>query len=147
VFVGFEDLQPTDECNGSHVVIAIIHQGYMALETIDVMFEALSSLHLDHEEVIDVLLELPLGGILVIEGLLYLFETLERVPQEIVEPIIGGAFEIGWKHTAQEEVIVKVDCHLVLIPPEVLDGIGRPKVSLEIQYYELLGKVVRGDFL
>jgi len=40
------------------------------------MFDALSGLHLDHE-VFVVLLKLPSGSVLVIEGLLHLFETPE----------------------------------------------------------------------
>ena len=39
------------------------------------MFEALSELHLDHEEMIVVLLELPLKSVLVIEDLLHVFKT------------------------------------------------------------------------
>ena len=42
------------------------------------MFEALSKLYLNHDEVIAVILKLMLGSVLVIEGMLYLFETLER---------------------------------------------------------------------
>ena len=41
------------------------------------MFEALSELHFDREEVIVVLLKLLSGSILVIESLLHLFETLK----------------------------------------------------------------------
>ena len=78
VFVeGVRDLQTTDECNGSYVVIVIIHQIHWALKIIDLIFEALSGLHLDREEVIVVLLKFPLGSILVIEGMLHLFETPE----------------------------------------------------------------------
>ena len=51
VFVGVGDLQPTDErCSDSHVVIIVIHQSHLALKTTDLMFQALSGLHLDHEE-------------------------------------------------------------------------------------------------
>ena len=74
-FVGVGDLQPTDERRGKHVVIAVIHQGHLALKIIDVMFEALFGFHLDHEEVIVILLKLPSESILVIESLLHLFET------------------------------------------------------------------------
>ena len=70
------DLQYTDECN-NHLIIAVIHQHHLALEITDVMFEVLSGLHLDREEVIPILLKLPLESVLVIEGILHLFETLE----------------------------------------------------------------------
>ena len=70
-----EDLQPTDEHSGSHIIIAFIHHDHLTLEITDVMFESLSRLYLDHEEVIVVILNLPLRSLLVIKGLLYLFET------------------------------------------------------------------------
>jgi len=41
------------------------------------MFEALSELQLDRGEVIIVLLKLPSRSVLVIEGMLHLFKTLE----------------------------------------------------------------------
>ena len=72
VFVeGVGDLQPTDEHSGSHIIIAVIHQDQLMLEITDIMFEALSGLHLHRKEVIIVLLKLSLGSILVIEGLLH----------------------------------------------------------------------------
>jgi len=69
------------------------------------------------------------------------------VPRERVEPVVSGAFETGWEHATQEEVIVRVDRHLVLVLPEVLDEIGDPRVALEDWHYELFGDAVRGDFL
>ena len=48
-------MQPTDERSDSHIVIAVIYQGHLVLKT-DVMFEALSGLHLDCEKVVNVLL-------------------------------------------------------------------------------------------
>jgi len=42
---------------------------------------------------------------------------------------------------------MRVDCHLVLVLSEVLDGIGRPRVALEVWHYELCEEMVRGDFL
>jgi len=68
------DLQPAGERNSNHIIIAVIHQGHLALEIIDIMFEVLSGLHLNRDEVIVVLLKLPSGSILVIESLLHLFE-------------------------------------------------------------------------
>ena len=70
-------MQSTDERSGSHVIIAVIHQGHLALEITDEMFEALFGLHLDREEVIVLLLKLPLGIILVIKCLVHLFKTLK----------------------------------------------------------------------
>jgi len=147
VFVGVGGLQPADERRGSHSVIAIIHQGHQALEITNVMFEALFELHFDCKEVIDVLLKLPSGSVLVIEDLPHLFKAPEQIPRERVEPIVGGTFATGWKHVTQEEVIVRVDSHLVLVLPEMLDGVSGSIVALEARYYELLRETVRGGFL
>ena len=122
-------MQPADERRGSHSVIAIIHQGHQALEITNVMFEALFELHFDCKEVIDVLLKLPSGSVLVIEDLPHLFKAPEQIPRERVELVVGDAFETGWKHVTQEEVIMRVDRHLVLVSSEVLNGIGRPQSS------------------
>ena len=46
----------TDKRDDIHVVIAVIHQSHLALEIIDILFEALPRLHLDGEKVIVVLL-------------------------------------------------------------------------------------------
>ena len=71
------DLQPAGERNSNHIIIAVIHQGHLALEIIDVVFETLPGIHLDREEVIDIFLQLSSGSILVEEGLLHLFKTLK----------------------------------------------------------------------
>jgi len=143
---GVGDLQPTDEYSDNHIIIAVIHQGHLALEITDVMFEALLGLYLDREEVIVVLLRLHPGSILVIECLPHLFETSEYVPRERVKTVIGGDFETGCKHATQNEVIVRVYCHLVLVLPEV-HGINCPRVALEARHHELFREAVRGDFL
>ena len=41
------DLQPTNECRGSHINIAVIDQVYLALKITDIVFETLHGLHLD----------------------------------------------------------------------------------------------------
>jgi len=71
------DLQLTDEHNDSHIIIEVIHQGHLTLKITDEIFEALSGLHLDYEEVIVILLRPPSESVLVIESLFHLFETLE----------------------------------------------------------------------
>ena len=96
------DLQRTDEHSGSHIVIADIHQSYLALEIADILLEALLRLHFDDKEVVVILLELPSGSVLVIKGQLHLLEALERVSWECVEPVVGNAFETGREHATQE---------------------------------------------
>jgi len=144
---GVSDLQPTDEHSGSHIVVGVIHQGYLALKITDIVFEAPSSLHLDCEKVVTILLELPSKRIIVIESMLHLFESPERLSRECIEPVVGNALETGWEHTTQEQVIVKVDHHLVLVLTEVLDGVSRSRVGLEAPYHELHREAVRSDIL
>jgi len=47
----------------------------------------------------------------------------------------------------QQEVIVRVNYHLVLVLQEVLDGIYHPRVVFEAWHHKFLGETVRGDFL
>jgi len=54
--------------NSNHIIIAVIHQVHLALEIIDIKFEALSKLHLDHKEVIAILLKLLSGSVLIDDG-------------------------------------------------------------------------------
>jgi len=53
---GVGDLQPTDERDGSHVVIAVIHHRHLALKIIEILLEALLRLYINVEEVVDVFL-------------------------------------------------------------------------------------------
>jgi len=52
-------------------------QGHLTLEVINIVLEALSEHHLDHEEVIVVFLKLTSRSVLVVEDLPYLFEVLK----------------------------------------------------------------------
>ena len=61
---------------------------------------------------------------MVVERMLDLFEATKILSQEYIEPIIGSTLETRWEHITQEQVIMRVDCHLVLILTEVLDGVG-----------------------
>jgi len=60
-----------------------------------------------------------------------------------VKSVVGGAFETGWEHTSQEEVIMRVDRYLVLVLSEEMNGINRSRVVLEVRHYELFEKTVR----
>ena len=52
------DMQPTDECGNSHVVITVIDQSHLALKITDILLDALPRLYFDDEEVVTVFLEL-----------------------------------------------------------------------------------------
>ena len=77
---------------------------------------------------------------LLVEDPLHLLEALERMPRKRVEPVISGTFETEGANTTQEEVVVKVYFHLVLVLPMVLDGISRFRVVFEAQYHKLFGE-------
>ena len=70
------DLQSTDECCGSHIVVTVIDQSHLALEKTDIVLR-LPGLHFDREEVIAVFLQLSSGSVLVVKGLLHIFKALE----------------------------------------------------------------------
>jgi len=53
----------------------------------------------------------------------------------------------GGEHPAHEEVIVRVDFHLILVVPKMLDRVGRSGVEVEAQHHELPQETVSHDFL
>ena len=57
-----------------------------------------------------------------VEGLLHLLEAPKRLSRECVEPVVGSTFETRSEHTTMEQVVVRVDSHLVLVLTEALDG-------------------------
>jgi len=58
------DLQPANECESSDIFAAIVHLGQLTLEVAIVCIEAVGGSHLDKTEVLIVLLELLVGGVL-----------------------------------------------------------------------------------
>ena len=82
-----------------------------------------------------------------VKGQLHLLNTPERLSRKYIELVISNALETGLEHMTQEQVIVKVDSHLVLELMEVLDGAGHSRVLLEAWHHELLLKAVRSDLL
>ena len=73
---------------------------------------------------------------MIVEGLSYLFDVPERVARKRVEPVIGDPLEIGGKHPAHKEVIVRIDCHLILVVSKMLDGVSHIGVKVEIQHHK-----------
>ena len=47
-----DDLQPTSERDGSHIVIIVIHQSHLVMKITDILLENLPRLHFDGEEVV-----------------------------------------------------------------------------------------------
>ena len=141
------DLQSSDECCSSHVVIVVIHKGHLALEITDIVLEALSGLHFDCEEMIVVPLKFPPGGELVKECICDVMKAPKRVYWERIEIVIGDPFEIGRECLAEEEVVVIVNRHLVLELAVIQEGFGGSQVEVQGRHYELLWEAERGYFL
>jgi len=125
------DLQPSNECSGRYIIIAVIYQSRLALEyslnqSAGVLL-ALFGLHLDRKKVVVVLLQFQSESVLVVKGLLHILKALERLFWESVEPVICSALETGWEHTTQEQVVVRTCLHLVLVLTEVLVESVAPK--------------------
>jgi len=83
----------------------------------------------------------------VLEDLLHLLKASERLSWECVEPVVGSTIQTGWEHMTQEQVVVRVDCYLVLVLTDVLDGVSHSRVALEAQHHKLLWEAVRSGFL
>ena len=58
------DSQPIDECENDDIFIPVVHLGQLTLEVAIVCIEAVGGSHLDKTEVLIVLLELLVGGVL-----------------------------------------------------------------------------------
>jgi len=61
---GVRDLQPVDECTCRDILTTVEDLSQLALEEVDVRFEAITLSHLGGEEVMIVLLDLPARGVL-----------------------------------------------------------------------------------
>ena len=73
------NLHPTYECDGGHVVVAIVYQSHLTLKVTSVLLETFSRFHLNCKEVVVVPPQLPSESILVAEGLSYFFGISERL--------------------------------------------------------------------
>jgi len=74
---GMVGQQSSNERGRSNIAATAINHGHLVLKITDIAFEGLSWLHLDGEEVIDVLKLLP-RGVLIEEGITKFLEALER---------------------------------------------------------------------
>ena len=69
------DLQPINEYSDDYVFIAVVYQSHLALKIVDIVFQALPWFHPNHEEMVDVPLELSPRSELIVEGVNYIIET------------------------------------------------------------------------
>ena len=139
-------MQPTDECCHCNVFIAVLYLRHLALKTTDMVFKALSGLHINGEEVINVVLEFAPGSELTVEGLPHLLEVSNRVARKRVELVEGNPLEAGGENQPHEEVKLRIDRHHILVVPKMLNGIGRSGVEVAALHHELPRKMMGHDF-
>ena len=91
---GVGDLQPIDEGDTGYVLVAVVHQGHLVLEVINVALQTLLSFHLYREEVVAIPLKFPPRSKLVV-CIRYLMEVSERFPRKRVKAVVGDSFDAG----------------------------------------------------
>ena len=79
---------------------AVVNFGQLTLEEVDLCFETIRGSHLDRKEVVIVLLELLLGGVLREKQLSEILEVEDRSWRKRVEPIGNYFLQIGGKDLA-----------------------------------------------
>ena len=92
--------------------------------------------HLDGEDVI-VLLEFASESELIVQGLLHLLKVSKRMAQKRVEPVGGNPLKAGGEHPAHEKVIMRIDSHLILVVPKMMNEISCSAIEVEAQHHEL----------
>ena len=108
-----------------------MHFGQLTLEEADICFETVGGSHLDRKEVVVVLLELLVGGVLRQEQLGEIIEVVDRSWRKRVEPIESYSLLTGGKDPPQDGVASGIDHHLVLILAEMLDQIALIRVTFK----------------
>jgi len=81
------DLQPADECECTYILTTVANLSKLALKVVDVGLEAITMPYLNREELIVVLLGLPVRGILSEKHFGYLLEVVKGIGRQRVEPI------------------------------------------------------------
>ena len=107
------------------------------------MLEALLGLHLDDKEVLAILFEFAIGRELIVEGSPHLLEVSKRVARKRVETVGDDPLKAGRENSTNEEVIMRIDRHLIMVVLKMLDGAGRAGVEVKAQHHELHWETVR----
>ena len=115
-----------------YVLVTVIYQGHLALEVVDVALQTLPGFHLDREELVTVPLKFPPRSKLVEKCISHVMKVPELVPRERVKPVVGDSLEAGWERSAEEKIVVSVNCHFVLILAEMLEGVRGSRVVVEV---------------
>jgi len=70
----------------------------------------------------------------------------ERIPQELIEPVVGDLLEAGWECSAEEEVIVGVHCYLVLVLAQMKEWVRGSRIMIKGWHHKLLWEAEHGHF-
>jgi len=59
--------------------------------------------------------------------------------------VVGDPFEAGWECLAEEEVIMRVECYLVLVLAEMKEWVGDFRIMIKGCHHKLLWEARSGD--
>ena len=76
------DLQPTDECSGGFIFIAVVYQSHLGLEIVDIVLRALPWFHPNREQMVIVPLDLSSRSELFVDGVGYIIKTPKKFLSE-----------------------------------------------------------------
>ena len=48
----------------------------------------------------------------------------EQIPRERIKLVVGNPLEAGWEYSVEKEVIMGINCHLILILTEIKEWVG-----------------------
>ena len=111
-----------------------------------IVLQAHPTFHLDCDEVAVIPLKFSPRSKLVVKRIGYFMKILERIPQERIKPVVGDPLEAGCGCSA-EEVIMGIDCHLILALAEMKEWVGGSRVVIKGRHHKFLRQAERGDFL
>jgi len=115
------------------------------LKIVNIILLALPDFHLYCKEVVVVSLKFPQGSKLVKKCLVHLTKISERIPWERIELVVGDRLEAGWECLIEEEVIVGVNRHLILVLAEMKEWVESSRIVIKRQYHKLLWEAERGN--
>ena len=134
------DSQPADECESGDIFVAVVHFDQLTLEEADVHLETVGKSHLDEKEVVIVLLELLVGGVLREEQLGKILEVADRSWRKRVEPIESYFLQTGREDPALDGIAPGMYHYLILILAEMRDQNSLTRVVVKGWNRELLEK-------
>ena len=117
----------------------------MTLEIVYIVLQAHPTFHLDCDEVAVIPLKFSPRSKLVVKRIGYFMKILERIPQERIKPVVGDPLEAGCGCSAEKEVIMGIDRHLILALAEMKEWVGGSRVVIKGWHHELLWEAERDD--